>query len=224
MAGAVQGGADRLLLSAEPGPAGVGTCLEPAEVSAACRESDRPVRVLLRLNEGWSCDGGEFTRLVGLAQEYLLLGADSLSFGFLDADLAIDAATTAELVGALPSTPWSFHRGFDAALSPDHAWRAVAGLPGVDGVVSAGSPRGFAEGGSDLIDRATSDPGVAALLVAGGGLQAEQVPWLVRAGVRQYAVGPEVRPGGSWTRSYVDAAHVRSWRTLLDDAVERAAG
>jgi hypothetical protein len=31
-----------------------------------------------------------------------------------------------------------------------------------------------------------------------------------------------VRPGGSWTKSYVDAAHVRSWRMLLDDAVEHA--
>jgi copper homeostasis protein len=31
-----------------------------------------------------------------------------------------------------------------------------------------------------------------------------------------------VRPGGSWTKSYVDPAHVRSWRMLVDDAVERA--
>lgn len=219
----MEGGADRLLVSTEPRAAGVGTSLEPAEVSAICRESDLPVRVLLRLDDGWSTTGGEFTRLVGLAQEYLLLGADSLSFGFLDADLAIDSATTAELVGALPQRPWSFHRGFDAALSPDRAWRAVTGLPGLDGVVSAGSPRGLSEGGEELLTRAGGDPATAALLVVGGGLQAEQVPWLARAGVRQYAVGQEVRPGGSWTRAYVDAGHVRSWRTLLDDAVSRAA-
>jgi copper homeostasis protein len=41
--------------------------------------------------------------------------------------------------------------------------------------------------------------------------------------VRRFHVGSTVRPGGSWTRSYVDAAHVRSWRMLLDDAAERAA-
>jgi len=33
-----------------------------------------------------------------------------------------------------------------------------------------------------------------------------------------------VRPGRSWTRSYVEAGHVRSWRLLLDDALDRALG
>ena len=55
-----------------------------------------------------------------------------------------------------------------------------------------------------------------------GGLRGEHVPWLSRAGVRQFHVGSTARPGGSWTKSYVDAAHVRSWRMLLDDAVEHA--
>jgi copper homeostasis protein len=58
--------------------------------------------------------------------------------------------------------------------------------------------------------------------MAGGGLRGEHVPWLARAGVRQFHVGSTVRPGGSWTRSYVDPAHVRSWRMLIDDAVEHA--
>ena len=57
--------------------------------------------------------------------------------------------------------------------------------------------------------------------MAGGGLLAEQVPWLVRADVRQYHLGRRVRPGGS-TKAYVDARLVRSWRLLLDDAFERA--
>jgi len=60
------------------------------------------------------------------------------------------------------------------------------------------------------------------LLMAGGGLRGEHVPWLVRAGVRQFQVDSEaVRPGGS-AKAYVDAGHVRSWRLLLDDAVDRA--
>jgi copper homeostasis protein len=54
----------------------------------------------------------------------------------------------------------------------------------------------------------------------GGGLLAEHVPWLVRTGVRAFHVGPQVRPGGS-TKAYVDAALTRSWRLLLDDALER---
>ena len=54
----------------------------------------------------------------------------------------------------------------------------------------------------------------------GAGLAAEHVPWLVRQGVRAFHVGPQVRPGGSG-KAYVDAGYVRSWRTLLDDAMER---
>jgi copper homeostasis protein len=55
----------------------------------------------------------------------------------------------------------------------------------------------------------------------GGGLLAEHVPWLVRTGVRQLHLGPQTRPGGS-PRAYVDAALVRSWRLLADDALARA--
>jgi copper homeostasis protein len=59
--------------------------------------------------------------------------------------------------------------------------------------------------------------------MAGGGLRGEHVPWLVRAGVRQFHVASSVRPSGSW-KAHVDAGHVRAWRMLLDDAVDRAAG
>jgi copper homeostasis protein len=65
---------------------------------------------------------------------------------------------------------------------------------------------------------------VARLLLVGGDLPTEHVPWLVRAGVRQFHVGAAVRPGGSWTKAYVDAGHVRAWRMLIDDAVDRALG
>ena len=47
---------------------------------------------------------------------------------------------------------------------------------------------------------------------------------LVRAGVRQFQVGSSVRPSGSWAKSYVDAAHVRVWRMLLDYSVEHVRG
>ena len=56
-----------------------------------------------------------------------------------------------------------------------------------------------------------------------GGLLAEQVPWFVRAGVRQFQLGTQARPGATY-KSYVDAGHVRSWRLLLDSAVGRTAG
>jgi copper homeostasis protein len=219
---ATAGEADRLL--AVVAPERGGRSPEPAAVSAILRETDLPVRVVLRLDDGLSTTGGEFTRLVGLARDYLELGAEGVAFGFLDRDLEIDRATCAALAQELTGTPWTFHRGFDATLDAGRAWRDVRQLPGLDAVASAGSTRGFAVGGDDLLRRCSSDPGVAALLLASGGLTTEHVPWLVRAGVRQFGLGEEARQDGSWTKSYVAADYVRAWRMLLDDAHQQALG
>ena len=97
----------------------------------------------------------------------------------------------------------------------------VVDLPDLVGVRSSGSPRGLSVGYDDLLALATASPPVARLLIAGGGLVAEHVPWFLRAGVRQFHVSEQVRPGAS-VRAYVDAGLVRSWRLLLDDALVRA--
>lgn len=220
VAGADEGGADRLLLVGDDG-----LSPEPALVSAVCRESELPVHVVLRLNDSWTTTGGELSRLVGLAEDFLRCGASGLTFGFLDADLRIDTELTAHLAEALAGIPWVFHRGFDDALEPERAWAQVLELPGLVGVRSAGSPRGLGVGFDDLLALATRWPRIAERLVAADGLVGEHVPWLARVGVRSFQVGSQVRPGGS-ERAYVDAAHVRAWRLLLDDAVasaERAA-
>lgn len=216
---ATRGEADRLLVLAQPEEGGRSP--EPAVVSAVLRETDLPVRVLLRLDE--SLDGSDVDRLADLARIYLDLGAGGVSFGFLDRDLEIEREACTALAAALAGTPWTFHRGFDATLDPGRAWRDVIGLPGLDAVASAGSTRGLAAGGDELVRRA-SDPRVATLLLASGGLTAEHVPWLVRAGVRQFGLGEEVRLDGSWTRSYIDAGAVRSWRLLVDDGHQQALG
>jgi copper homeostasis protein len=220
--GADEGGADRLEVVADIESGGLSP--EPAIVSAICKETDVPARVMLRLNDGFSTTGGELTRLVGLAEDYLSVGAEGLVFGFLDTDLEVDIELCAYLADKLPEVPWTFHRAIDAALEPARAWRQVRHLPGLDAVLSAGSPRGLEVGHDELTDRAEADPEMARLLMAGGGLRGEHVPWLARAGVRQFHVGSSVRPGGSWSKSYVDAGHVRSWRMLVDDAVDRALG
>ncbi len=217
--GADEGGADRLFVVADVEAGGLSP--EPAVVSAICKETEVPVRVMLRLNDGLSTTGGELTRLVGLAEDYAGVGAEGVAFGFLTADLEVDVEVCSYLADRLPGLPWTFHRAFDSALSTDRAWRQVAGFPGLDAVLSAGSVRGLDAGCDELVDRAGVDPTVADLLMAGGGLRGEHVPWLVRAGVRGFHVGSTVRPGGSWSKAYVDAGHVRSWRLLLDDAVER---
>jgi copper homeostasis protein len=214
--GAEEGGADRLHLSTPEGMAP-----EPALVSAVCRDTELPVFVVLRLNDTWSTTGGELTRLVGLAEDYLGSGAAGVSFAFLDADLEVDTEVCAYVAGQLPHVPWTFGRAVDDTLDLRRSWRRLADLPDLVAVCSAGSPRGLEAGYDELLDLAATDSVVARTLMPGGGLVAEQVPWFVRAGVRQYHLDRQVRPGASY-KAYVDAGHVRSWRLLLDDALERA--
>ena len=219
--GAHDGGADRIFVVDDLASGGLSA--EPSLVSAVCKETDLPVRAMLRLNDSFTTTGGELTRLIGLGEDYVDVGAAGLSFGFLDGDLNVDVEVCEHLASALPGVPWTFHRAIDASLETGLAWRLVRHLPGLDAVLSAGSPRGLSTGHEELTDRAVSDPTVARLLMAGGGLRGEHVPWLVRAGVHQFQVASSVRPGGSW-KAHVDSAHVRSWRMLLDDASDLAAG
>ena len=221
VAGAHEGGADRIFVVGDLDSGGLSA--EPGVVSAVCKETDLPVRAMLRLNDTYTTTGGELTRLVGLGEDYLAVGAQGVSFGFLTSDLTVDVEVCAHLATALAVVPWTFHRAIDASLETSLAWRQLRGLPGLDAVLSAGSPQGMATGHEELTDRAESDPAVADLLMAGGGLRGEHVPWLVRAGVHQFQVSSSVRPGGSW-KAHVDAGHVRAWRMLLDDASDRAAG
>ena len=216
VAGADEGGADRLHLAG-----GTDLSPEPATVSAVCRETDLPVFCLLRLNDSWTTTGGELTRLAGLAEDYLGCGAAGVSFGFLDADLEVDAEVCTHLAERLPGVPWTFHRAIDAALDAERAWARAVDLPGLVAVRSAGSPQGLDVGYDDLLALVSRAPRVAGLLMPGGGLLGEQVPWFVRAGVRSFHLGPQARPGGTF-KAYVDAGHVRSWRLLLDHAVARA--
>jgi copper homeostasis protein len=216
--GADEGGADRLHLVGEGG-----LSPEPTLVSATCRESELPVFVVLRLNDSWTTTGGELTRLVGLAEDYLACGAKGVVLGFLDADLEVDTAVTEHLVAALPGVPWTFPRAVDDTLDPRRSWRRLLPLPGLVAVHSAGSPRGLTVGYDDLLATAESDPRIPALLMPSGGLVAEHVPWFVQVGVRQFHLGTQARPGATY-RSYVDAGHVRSWRLLLDSAAGRSPG
>ncbi|NLE97397.1 MAG: copper homeostasis protein CutC [Propionibacterium sp.] len=176
------------------------------------------VRPMLRLRPGFGTDGGEVTRLKGLIASYLDAGADGVVLGFLNGANQVDAEVVTELVGD-GDVPYTFHRAIDHCLDQHRAWRAVKSLPGrLTHVLTAGSAIDVDRGLSDLIARATSDPDIAKLTMAGGGLLPEHVPWLVRAGIHAFHVGSRARPGGSY-KAYVDADLVHSWRSLIDDEI-----
>ena len=213
------GGADRIELVATR--AGDGLSPEPALVGQVRRATSLPIRVMLRLREGFGTDGGEVTRLQGLLSSYRSVGADGVVLGFLNAHTEIDVGVVLEIIGESPDFGWTFHRAVDSCFDTDTAWWVLRQLPGLDQVLTAGSARGVSEGLDDLVARARADEFARSAIMAGGGLLPEHVPWLARSGVRSFHIGSPARPLGSW-RAYVDPDLVGTWRRLVDDAVHRS--
>lgn len=212
---AEEGGADRIELLGTMESDGLSP--EPALVEKVRAATSIQMRVMVRLREGFGTDGGEFVRLRGLISSYLDAGADGVVLGYLNALDEVDVAVCAQLVDG-GDFGWTFHRAIDQALDTDKAWRAVKQLPRVDQVLTAGSARGVEHGLDDLLARCKADPEAARLVMAGGGLAPEHVPWLVRAGVRAFHIGRAARPLGEY-KAYVDAPLVATWRELIDDEV-----
>lgn len=208
------GGADRVELLGSMDDGGMSP--EPVVVEQVRRATSIQIRPMVRLRPGFGTDGGEVSRLQGLISSYREAGADGVVLGFLNGYSQVDVDVVTALTDG--SLPWTFHRAIDRCLDRDEAWQALLPLPGLTQVLTAGSVRGVEQGLDDLLARAKSNPKIAKLTMAGGGLQAEHVPWLVRAGVRAFHIGSPARPGGSYT-AYVDSALVQTWRTLIDDTI-----
>ncbi|HEY6687825.1 MAG TPA: copper homeostasis protein CutC [Propionibacteriaceae bacterium] len=213
------GGAQRLEVASSLAD---GMSPEPALVGQVRRATSLPIRVVLRLRPGYGTDGAEVARLKGLLSNYRAVGADGVVLGFLNACTEVDTSVVAEIVSEHTDLRWTFHRAVDACISSNRAWRDLRGLPGLDQVLTAGSARGVSEGLDDLVARARGDEFARAVIMAGGGLLPEHVPWLVRAGIRAFHIGAAARPLGS-LKAYVDPGLVRTWRTLIDHSITRRA-
>lgn len=215
---AEEGGADRVELCGSLDDGGMSP--EPRLVERVRAVTTVQLRPMVRLRAGFGTDGGEATRLRGLIGSYLDAGADGVVLGFLNGVGEVDAEVCGALVDG-GDFPWTFHRAIDSALDFDQAWRRVLSLPRVDQVLTAGSPRGAGAGLDELIRLANTSAAIASRMMAGGGLAAEHVPWLVRAGVRSFHIGKPARPLGSY-KAYVDAPLVHTWRTLIDETLVHA--
>lgn len=213
------GGADRVELVGTMEDGGRSPALDLVKQVRAATTIQ--LRALVRLRAGYTTDGGELTRLRGLMAAYRDLGVDGMVLGFLTGHGDVDRDVMAALLDE-GDWPFTFHRAIDASLDSDRAWRDVRRLPRLDQVLTAGSARGVEEGLDDLVSRASADPAVAKLIMAGGQLHPDHVPWLVRAGVRAFHVGTPVRIDRSY-RHYVDEALVGTWRSLIDSVVAHAA-
>jgi copper homeostasis protein len=209
------GGADRLELVTDMAADGL---TPPVKTFESIRAAvDIPLRVMIRLADGFAA--GDVAALVGAAEALRSAGADEFVFGFLDAGGAPDLAAVERVVGALDGCAWTFHRALDHAADRAALRRAVAGLPGLDTFLTAGSAQGVDAGYDVLLAEAgraaDGAAGYAPHILVGGGLHLHHVPGLRAAGITGFHIGGAARPGG-WTGPVSESA-VRTWRTTLDD-------
>ncbi|MFC5800887.1 copper homeostasis protein CutC [Streptomyces formicae] len=208
------GGADRLELVTDMAADG----LTPSrETFAAVRAAvDIPLRVMLRLSDGFSAGSAEDVETLVLAARALRAeGADEFVLGFLDAQGHPDLVMVERLVAEIEGCRWTFHRAIDRAADRDALRKQLADVPGLDTYLTAGSAAGVDEGVPVLLAEAArrGEPGYEAQLLVGGGLRLDHLPALRAAGIDAFHIGGAARPRG-WTAP-VDAEAVRAWREAL---------
>jgi copper homeostasis protein len=207
---AVAGGADRLELVTGMDAGGL---TPDVSVFARIRAAvDVPLRVMLRPNAGYAVTDEELLTLCGATRNLRDEGAQEFVIGFLDAEGLPDTAALRTLLAEVPGCRWTFHRALDHSADRAEARRRLATLPGLDAVLTAGSPTGVTEGMDTL--RAEAG-GEGPRVLAGGGLLPQQVPALRAAGVDAFHVGSGVREGG-WDAP-VSVPAVKEWRALMDE-------
>ncbi|MFJ4872667.1 copper homeostasis protein CutC [Streptomyces sp. NPDC088757] len=209
------GGADRLELVTDMAADG----LTPSGAGfAAIRAAvDIPLRVMLRLADGFSAGGPEGVEaLVTRAADLREAGADEFVLGFLTPDGAPDLVAVERLVAVLDGCRWTFHRAIDRAADRDGLRKSLADLPGLDTYLTAGSATGVDDGLATLKAEAAraGEPGYEARVLVGGGLRLDHLPELRAAGLDAFHIGGAARPQG-WTAP-VSADAVRTWREAVD--------
>jgi copper homeostasis protein len=206
---AADGGADRLELVADMDQAGL---TPPVATFVQVRSAvELPVRVMLRDAPGYA--PRDLKALAATARELRRAGADEFVLGFLNQDGEVDRPATESILEALDDCRWTFHRALDHSRNRTSAWRTITALPGLDQVLTAGSPTGVPDGLPTL--RAEATAGHAPRILAGGALHTAHLAPLLAAGVRAFHTGSGVRPGAAWS-SPVDPGLVRTWRDHLD--------
>ncbi|MGY0060672.1 copper homeostasis protein CutC [Streptomyces sp. LZ34] len=215
------GGADRLELVTDMAADG----LSPSrETFAAIRSAvDIPLRVMLRASDGFAAGGAAaLDALCARAAALRAEGADEFVLGFLAPDGLADLAAVGALVEVIGAGPgldesrWTFHRAIDRAADRDVLRQQLAGLPGLDTYLTAGSPAGVDDGLPVLADEAARGAAGPRIMV-GGGLRLDHLPALRAAGIDAFHIGGAARPSG-WDGP-VDIASVHQWRAALDVAV-----
>ncbi len=203
---AQEGGADRVELVADMAADGLSP--SPTTVAEVLAAVDIPVRVMVRLADGFLA--GDVDAVVQRTVELKVSGAQQFVLGFLTADGAVDLPAVARIVEALDGAPWTFHRAIDHCADRAALRTAIADLPGLDTILTAGAPTGVGDGIGTLVTETTGPQRI----LVGGGLRLDHLPRLRAAGIGAFHIGSAARPEG-WDGP-VSADAVRRWRTALD--------
>ncbi|GAA1086720.1 copper homeostasis protein CutC [Tsukamurella spumae] len=204
---AQEGGADRVELVADMAADGLSP--SPGTVAAVLAAVDIPVRVMIRLTDGFAA-----RNLDELARRTVDLkdaGAREFVLGFLSPDGRVDLEATRRIVEAIGGAPWTFHRAIDHCTDRAALRAAIADLPGLDTILTAGAAGGVEDG----IDTLITETGGPQRILAGGGLRLDHLSRLRAAGIDAFHIGSAARPHG-WGAP-VSGRAVRSWRNAVDE-------
>lgn len=204
---AQQGGASRVELVAEFARGG----LTPDErtIDDAVRAVSIPVHVMLRPHDdGFTYDADTRKKILEDAARMRDLGAAAVVFGALDerGRVAVDLV---KAVGSVARLPITFHRAFDAAHNLSASYAALAGIPRVQRILTAGGASRAWDGRKWL--RELSYGNTVPTVIACGDIHVENVQDVVRfAGVREVHVGRGARTDGA-----LDAKKIEHLAALL---------
>lgn len=187
-----------------------------AALRRAKREASLPVCCMVRpRGAGFCYSDAEFAQMLEDAEVLLDDGADGIVFGFLSEDATVDVVRTKRMASLVHARGGEaiFHRAVDVTPEVHQACAQLVSA-GVDRVLTSGGAATAPQGAATIADL-VRDFGGAIQILAGSGVNAQNVADLVRAtGVRQvhascrgYAPDPTtVGPGVSYAYLEGDVA------------------
>lgn len=183
---AARGGADRLEIVRAIREGGLTPPLSLVRAIAA--ETRLPLRVMVRENSGFATSAAELPLLCAAAAAFAAEGFDGLVTGFA-ANGQPDIRAVEDVLEAAPNASVTFHRAFDALADPLSAIDSIAGIRGVDRILTSGGTGGPAAR-TVRIREFSERAGDRLIILAGGGVDLHTFISMARSGwVREVHVG-----------------------------------
>lgn len=209
---AARAGADRLEVVRRILDGGLTPAI--ALVREIAAEVSLPLRVMVRENAGYTTSPVELVALQRAAASFAEMQVDGLVLGFAAAG-DIELAPVSLVMGAAPAIKVTFHRAFDELRDPLAAIDAIAGVAGIDRILTSGgvgAPAIRCERLRAYQERA----GSRLTIIAGRGVDAEMLSLLVQTGVVcEVHVGRAARKAHD-PEAAVAAAEVSRLREIIE--------